>query len=452
MKIIIVGCGRVGYSLAGKLNADGNDVTVVDLSAEKIADVTSQFDVMGAVGNGATLSVLKEAGIADADLLIAVTNSDELNLLCCMIAKKEGDCETIARIKDPDYSKETEYLKKQLGLAMVINPEYEAAKEIARVLRFPTAMRIEPFGKGRVELISFRLTADNMLVGQSVREVMGKLRANVQFATVERGDDTYIVNGDTVFAEKDVLTLVSTPKDASEFFEKIHLKGFFVKDAMVVGGGIITHYLCEILDRSGIALKIIDKRYETCEELASAWTKATVINANPSDHTLLKEQGIERTDAFVALCGLDEENILLSLFAKEWGVKKLVTKINRIDYDGVIAKLDLDTVICPKNLTSDIILRYVRSAKSAKNSNMENLYNIVPDDKVEAVEFIVKEGSKIIGKPLSQLQFKKDVLVASIVRDGTVILPRGNDMIMAGDSVVLVTKDVALSEITDVLE
>lgn len=450
MKIIIVGCGRVGYSLAGKLNAENNDVTVVDLSAEKISDVTAQFDVMGVVGNGATLAVLKEAGIDEADLFIAVTSSDELNLLCCMIAKKEGNCQTVARIKDPEYSKEAEYLKKQLDLAMVINPEYEAAKEIARVLRFPSAMRIEPFGKGRVELISFRIGAGNLLIGQSVRDVMGRIRANVQLATVERGDEAYIVNGDTVFAEKDVLSFVSTPKDAAEFLSKIHHKGYSIKDAMIVGGGIITHYLCELLEKSGISLKVIEKNYDACEELASEWTKLTVINANPTDHALLKEQGIEKTDAFVALAQLDEENILLSLFAKEWGVKKLVTKINRIDYDGVVARLDLDTVVCPKNVTADIILRYVRSAKNTKGNNMENLYNVVQDE-VEAAEFIVKDGSAIIGKPLSELELKSNVLVASIVRDGVVILPRGNDCIQAGDSVILVTKDIALSDVEDVL-
>lgn len=450
MNIIIVGCGRVGYSLAGKLNADGNDVTVVDTSAEKIADVTAQFDVMGVVGNGATLAVLQEANIAAAELFIAVTNSDELNLLCCMIAKKEGNCQTIARIKDPEYSKEAEYLKKHLDLAMVINPEFEAANEIARLLRFPSAMRIEPFGKGKVELLSFRLMDGNPLIGQSVREIMTKIRANVQFATVERGDAAYIVNGDTVFAEKDVLSLVSTPKDASDFLNKIHQKDFSVKNAMIVGGATITHYLCEILERSNIALKVIDKHYDICENLASDFNKVTVINANPSDHSLLKEQGIEKADAFVALAGLDEENILLTLYAKEWGVKKMVTKINRIDYDGVLSKLDLDTVVCPKNLTADIILRHVRSAKNSRGSNMQNLYNVVPD-MVEAAEFVVQSDCAIIGKPLCELKLKKNVLVASIVRDGNVILPRGNDRILAGDSVILVTKDIALFDIEDVL-
>ena len=450
MNIIIVGCGRVGFSLAGKLNADGNNVTVVDISAEKIADVTTQFDVMGVVGNGATLSVLQEANIAAADLFIAVTNSDELNLLCCMIAKKEGEFRTVARIKDPEYSKEAEYLKKQLDLAFVINPEYETAKEIARVLRFPSAIRIEPFGKGRVELISFRLNSGDSIVGMSVREVMAKTRANVQFAALERGDDVYIVNGDTVFCEKDVLTFVSTPKDAAEFLAKIHHKDFSVKNALIVGGAAITHYLCALLEKSSIALKVIDKHYSTCEALASEWDKVTVVNGNPADHTLLKEQGIERTDAFVALAGADEENILLSLYAKEWGVKKMITKINRIDYDGVLSKLDLDTVVCPKNLTADMILRYVRSAKNSRGSNMLNLYNIVPDQ-VEAAEFIVREDCPIINKPLCELKLKKNVLVASIVRNGTVFLPRGNDSILAGDSVILVTKDVALFDIEDVL-
>lgn len=450
MKIIIVGCGRVGYSLAEKLNADDNDVVVVDVSAEKVADTTAQFDVMGVVGNGATFSVLQEAGIGDADLLIAVTSSDELNLLCCMIAKKEGDCKTVARIKQPAYSKEAEYLQQRLDLAAVINPEYEAAKEIARVLRFPSATRIEPFGQGRVELISIRLGAGNLLIGQSVREIMPKLRANVQFAAIERGDEAYIVHGDTVFEEKDVLTFVSTPKDASDFLAKIRRKGRSVKDAMIVGGGVITRYLCDMLSRAGISVKVVEKNYDLCEALASDYTKITVINANPSDYTLLKEQGIETTDAFVALADLDEENILLSLFAKEWGVKKLVTKINRIDYDGVVAKLDLDTVVCPKNLTADIILRYVRSAKNAHGSNMQNFYNVV-QDQVEAAEFIVKEGSVMVGKPISELDWKQGVLVASIVRDNKVILPRGNDCILAGDSVILVTKDVALFDIEDAL-
>lgn len=451
MKIIILGCGRVGQSLAEKLNDDNNDVTVIDVSAEKVRMVTNRYDVMGIVGNGATVSVQQEAGVADADLFIAVTDSDELNLLCCLLAKKEGDCQTIARVKNPEYAKETSYFSDEMGIAMVINPEYAAAEEIARVLRFPSAMKIEPFGKGKVELVQFRLQASNPLVGLSVKEVMSKWNINVIFCTIERGEEAYIANGDFVFAEKDVVSIVATPKNANEFFAKTHSKGHAVKNVMVVGGGVITHYLCEILQRSGIAMKIIEKDYKKCEELATRWSKADVIYGNAVDRDLLKEEGIETAGAFVALAALDEENILLSLFAKEVGVEKFVTKINRIDYDNVIAKLDLDTVICPKNIATDGIVRYVRATKNAKGSNIETLYNVIRDE-VEAAEFIVKDGSPVVGIPLSELQFKPNVLIASILRGDKVLTPHGYDTIEVGDSVLIVTKDLSLNDIADVLE
>ena len=451
MKIIILGCGRVGQSLAEKLNEDKNDVTVIDISAEKVRMVTNRYDVMGIVGNGATVAVQQEAGVSDADLFIAVTNSDELNLLCCLLAKKEGDCQTIARVKNPEYAKETSYFSDEMGIAMVINPEYAAAEEIARVLRFPSAMKIEPFGKGKIELVQFRLQTNNPLVGLSVKEVMAKWPVNVIFCTIERGEGAYIANGDFVFAEKDVVSIVATPRNANDFFAKTHSKGHAVKDVMSVGGGEITNYLCEILEKSGISMKIIEKDYKTCEELATRWSRVDIIHGNAADRELLLEEGIENASAFVALAPLDEENILLSLFAKEVGVEKLVTKINRIDYDSVISKLDLDTMICPKNIATDSIIRYVRATKNAKGSNIETLYNVIQDE-VEAAEFIVKEGSPVIGKPLSELRFKPNVLIASILRGGAVITPHGYDTIEAGDSVLIVTKDLSLNDVADVLE
>ena len=451
MNIIIVGCGRVGQTLAEKLNEDGNDVTVIDMSADKIKTVTARCDVMGVVGNGATHAAQQEAGIDNADLFIAVTNSDELNLLCCMIAKKEGNCQTIARVKNPEYSKETPYLQDELGLVMVINPEYAAAEEIARVLRFPSALKIEPFAGGRVELIKFKLLKDGQLVGLSVREAMAKFKLNVLFGTIERGEEAYIANGDFVFQEKDVVSIVASPKNANEFFKKIRYKGHSIKDALIVGGGVVTHYLCDILEKSGISLKVIEKALAVCEEMAAKWERVDVIHGDGNEREFLLEEGIERADAFVALSHLDEENILLSLFAKEVGVKKLVTRINRTDYDDVISRLDLDTVVCPKNVTSDMILRYVRATKNAQGSNIETLYNIIQGE-VEATEFIVKDGSPVIGKPLMELKFKRNVLVASILRGETVIIPRGQDTIEAGDAVVVITKDLALQDVADVLE
>ena len=450
MKIIIIGCSRVGTSLAEKLNADGNKVTVIDMQASKVEAIANRCDVMGIVGNGATHTVQREAGVDSADLLIAVTNSDELNLLCCVIAKKEGKCQTIARVKNPEYSKETAYLKEQMGLAMVINPEYAAAEEIARVLRFPAASKIEPFAKGKVELVKFKLGKSSQLVGMSVKEMAIKYRPDVLVCTVERGEDAYIAGGDFVFEEKDVVSIIGTPKNANEFFQKIHYAGNTIKNALVVGGGVITHYLCEILENSGISLKVIEKDLKVCEDLCTRWQKTDVIHGNPSDRELLQEEGIQKAGAFVALSEVDEENILLSLFAQEFHSGKLITKINRDDYDSVITRLDLETVICPINISADHILRFVRATRNAKGSNVETLYNMIPGE-VEAAEFIIKENSSIVGKPLSELKFKKGVLIASISRDGQIIIPRGQDMIMVGDAVVIVSKHLGLEDVTDIL-
>ena len=450
MKIIIIGCGRVGQSLAEKLNSDGNKVTVIDKQATKVESITNRCDIMGIVGNGATHTVQQDAGVDSADLLIAVTDSDELNLLCCVIAKKEGNCQTIARVKNPQYSEEAPYLKEQLGLAMVINPEYAAAEEIARVLRFPAALKIEPFAKGKVELIKFKLAKASKLIGMSVKEMAGKYHSDVLVCTVERGEEAHIAGGDFVFEEKDVVSIIGTPKNANEFFKKIQYTGESIKNALVVGGGAITHYLCGILEHSNVSLKVIERDYKMCEELCTRWQKVDVIHGNPTDRELLQEEGFQKADAFVSLLNLDEENILLSLFAQEFHEGKLITRIDHADYDSVISRLELETVICPVNITSDSILRLVRATRNAKGSNVETLYNMIPGQ-VEAAEFIIKEKSPIANKPLSELKFKKGVLRASISRGSEVITPRGQDVIQAGDAVVIVSKHLGLEDVTDIL-
>lgn len=450
MNIIIIGCGRVGRTLAKKLNEDGNAVTVIDNDAEKVKRVTDRYDVMGIVGNGATHTVQEEAGIASADLMIAVTASDELNLLCCLVAKKASDCQTIARVKNPDYSVETPYLKDELGLAMVINPEYEAAEEIARVLRFPSALKIEPFAKGKAELIKFKLPKGNEIIGMSVKEVVMKYNSDLLICTIEREDEAYIANGDFVFEEKDVISIMATPKNAYDFFANIKCKGHSVKNALIVGGGVITHYLCQILEKSSISLTIIEKDMKRCETLSTQWPKAKVIHGDGTDHDLLIEEGVEGVGAFVALSDSDEENVLMSLFARGEGCEKTVTKINRTDYDGLISRLELDASICPRIMTSDKILRYVRAMENTVGSNVETLYNLIPGE-VEAAEFIVRENSPIIGVPLCQLKFKKDVLIAFISRGKETIVPRGNDVIQPGDFVVVVSKHTSLYDIADVL-
>lgn len=451
MEIIIVGGGQVGETLAAQLNGEGNNITLVDMCAERVNEISVKYDIMGVVGNGATHMIQQEAGVDKADLLIAVTGSDELNLLCCLIAKKTGKkCQTIARVRNPEYSTEAPYLKDELGLAMVINPEYAASEEIARVLRFPSATKIETFAKGRVELIKFRLPENSRIVNMSVKEMMIKLKCDILVCTVERGDEAYIANGDFVFAEKDIISIVASPKSANEFFEKINYKGQSVKDVIIVGGGAMTHYLCDILKGSGIALKVIEKDAKRCDELCTQLPYVTVINGDASDKETLLEEGLGTAEAFVTLADGDEENILLSLFARSSGKGKLVTKINRIDFDDVIRHLDLDTTIYPKNITADMIVRYVRAMKNTLGSNVETLYNIIKG-KVEASEFIVKENSPIAGTPLSKLKFKKNVLIAAILREKTVIIPRGHDIIQAGDAVVIVSESIALNDISDVL-
>lgn len=452
MNIIIVGCGKVGQTLAAQLNNEGNNVTVIDLSPEKVNLVATRYDTMGVVGNGATHAVQQEAGIDSADLLIAVTGSDELNMLCCLIAKKAGNCKTIARIKNPEYSAEAPFLKDELGLAMVINPEYAAAQEIARVLRFPSAIKIDTFAKGRVELLKFRLPENSCLVDMSVKETVTKLHCNVLVCTVERGSESFIPNGDFVFKEKDVISLIASPENANDFFKKISAKIHSVKNALIVGGSEITHYLCSILQKSGISLTVIEKNNAKCEELCARFPNVNVINGDAADRSLLLEEGIEKSGAFVALTNIDEENILLSLFAKTASENgKLVTKINRIDFDDIVQHLDLDTTICPKNITAEMIIRYVRATRSTEGSNMETLYSIIKG-KIEAAEFIINESSSVTGRPLSEIKFKENVLIAAILRKNKVIIPRGYDTINVGDSVIVVSKLTSLHDISDILK
>ncbi len=451
MNIIIIGCGKVGETLAAQLNEEGNNITVVDTDADRVNEVAEQLDVMGYVGNGATHAVQEDAGIEKADLLIAVTGSDELNLLCCLVAKIAGHCQTIARIKNPEYSSEAPYLRDELGLAMVINPESVAAAEIARVLRFPSAIKIDTFAKGRVELIKFRLPEGCRIVGMSVRDVVVKLGCDILFCTVERGDEAFIAKGDFVFAERDVISFIATPKNASDFFRKIDHAIRPVKDAMIVGGGDLAQYLCRLLRRSGISIKLIDRDPDRCDELCSELSdEVNIICGDGSDRDLLMEEGVRRADAFVALTGQDEENILLSLFAKTAGCGKVVTKINRPDFDDVIKHLDLDSTIYPKRITADIIVRYVRAMKNSMGSNMETLYHVI-QGKVEAAEFIVGDGSPVLNIPLMKMPLKPNVLIAAIIRDEKVIIPRGGDCIVAGDRVVLVSHVMSLNDISDIL-
>lgn len=446
-----MGCGKVGKALAAQLNEAGNNITVVDLNADRVAEVSNRYDVMGVVGNGATHTVLKAAGIDDADLMIAVTGSDERNLLCCLIAKKAGGCQSIARVRSPQYNADVPYLKEELGLAMVINPEYAAAEEIARVLQFPSAIKIDTFAKGKVELLKFKLPEDSPLCGMSVREISSRLHCDVLVCTIERGDEAYIASGDFRFEARDIISIISEPKAAFTFFRKIRYKANPVGDVMIAGGGDITHYLCGMLEKAGISATVIEKDAERARQLSDAFPNVNIILEDAVNQEVLLQENIEKAEAFVSLTNLDEENILLSLFAKSVSTGKIVTKINRIDFDEVIEHLDLDTIIYPKNLTSDHIVRYVRAMNKTIGTNLETLYQIIKG-KVEAAEFIVNEECGLTAAPLSALKLRDGVLVAAIKRDRRVLIPRGSDRIQKGDSVVIVTNHLGLHDMNDVLQ
>lgn len=451
MNIIIVGCGKVGYTLVEQLSGEDHDIVVIDEREEKVNSITDQLDAMGIVGNGVSYQTLLEAGIGRADLLIAVTGSDEQNLLCCVVAKKAGHCKTIARVRNPIYNNEITFLRKELGLAMIINPELTSAFEIARIFQFPSAVKIDTFAKGRIELLHFRVTKDCLLNNYELIHIRTSLKCDVLVCMVTRGEEVLIPKGDFVFQEGDVVGIVTTPPKANDFFHKIRIETGKVHTAMIVGGGTIAYYLARRLLSVGIETKIIDQDPARCEQLTGLLPKATVICGDGTDQRLLMQEGLASVDGFAALTGLDEENILLSLYAKKTSHAKIVTKINRINFSGVLNDLSLDSITYPRLLTADVIIKYARSMNESLNSNVENLYKL-EDGRAEALEFYIKEPSDVTDTPLEKLRIRKNILICCISRGGQVIIPGGQDMLQVGDSVIVVLTHSRLNNIREILE
>ena len=450
LKIIIVGCGKVGANLVDQLSKEGHDITVIDKKAEKIQDITNTYDVMGLVGNGASYSTQMEAGIEETDLIIAVTDSDELNLLCCTVAKRVGKCAAISRVRTPDYSEETGYLREQLGLALIINPELEAAREVARILYLPTALEVNSFAHGQAELVKFKVPEGNLLNGLSLAYLGKNITNDILICAVERNGEVYMPNGDFVLQSGDVVSFVSERHIARDFLKQIGLATRQVKDTMIIGASKAAYYLAKELLNMGISVKIIEKEKENCESLSVKLPKAIIINGDGTDPDILKEEGIETVQSFIPLTGIDEENIMLTLYAKQVSKAKVVTKINRVNYKQVINNLDLGSLVYPKYITSEAIIAYVRAKKNSMGSNIETLYHMF-DSRVEAIEFIVEENSKVSGVPIKDLKLKKDVLISFINHNGHIIIPTGNDEIEDGDTVMIVTKNTGFTGIDDIV-
>lgn len=451
LNIIIVGCGKVGSAIVEQLAKEGHDITVIDQDAEKVRELTNQYDIMGVCGNGASFSVQIEAGIKDANLIIAVTYSDEFNLLCCTVARRVSGCATIARVRNPDYSQDAGYLREKLGLAMIINPEQEAAREMVRILSLRTALEVNSFAHGSAELVKIRIPNDNMLDGMTVAELGKIVKTDVLICALERRKQIFIPTGHTQMQGGDVISFVAPRKSVGAFLKQIGFKTNRVKNVLILGGSDTAYYLAKMLNNASIDVKIVEPDRKRCEELSVAIPGVTVICGDPNDEDLLKEEGIRDMEAVVPLTESDEENILMTLYARQMPDTKTITKINRSTFSDVIDGLDLGSVIYPNYLTSEAIVAYVRARSASFSSNIETLSHMF-DQRIEAIEFRVDEESRVTDKPLMELNLKKDLLICFINRGGKIIIPSGQDCIKAGDTVMIVTKHFGFNSIKNILE
>ncbi len=451
MHIIIAGCGKVGGALAEQLSREGHDITVIDQRPGVVQHVTNAADVRGLVGNGASYNIQKDAGVEKADLLIAVTNADEVNLLCCLVAKKAGGCQTIARVRNPVYYQEVQYIKEELGLSMIINPEGAAALEMARLLRFPSAIDIDTFAGGRIELLRFRIDDESPLCDQQIKSLSVLSQCEVLICVVERENQIIIPGGESRLRANDTISIVASPNNASRFFRRIGIQTNQVKNTMIIGGGKLCFYLTRKLLEMGIDVKIVEKNRERCEALCDLLPKAMIIYGDGTDQELLAEEGLADAEGFVALTDMDEENVMLSLYAKSMSKAKMITKVSSNTYDTIISTLNIGSIIHPKHITAESILQYVRAMQNSIGSNVETLYRLV-DGNVEALEFIIKEKGEITDIPLLELQLKPNLLVCAIYRKGKVIIPKGQDCMKVGDSVIIITTSCGkLKDIRDIL-
>ena len=450
MRIIIVGCGKVGYVLTEQLTKEGHDICLIDKDEDKLARVSSNMDVFCLQGNGTSYATQIEAGIKEADLLISVTESDEINMLCCLIAKKAGNCKTIARVRKPEYDFEVSFLKEELGLSMAINPEMTAAAEMSRLIQYPSALEVETFVKGRVTLIKVAVTKDSPLDGLAIKDMASVAGKRTLVCIVDRAKEITIPNGDFVLKEGDIISLILPVEESNAFFKKMKIKSSPIKSVIITGGGTTSFYLAKQLQKTGVSVKIIEENKARCEELSELLPNAMVINGSCIDKDLLLSEGITDIDAMAALTSLDEENILLTMYAKKVGKCKTMTRVDKLNFGEVLGDLNMDTVISAKAITAAYIIRYVRAMQNSYGSKVQTLHRLY-DGQVEALEFRVTKNAKVIEKSLFELNLKNNLLVCCISRKGKIITPSGQDMLMPGDGVIVVTTNTGLRDIDDIL-
>lgn len=453
MRIVIIGDGKVGFKLAKQLSEENYDIVLVDNNEKKLKAAIDRLDISCVAGDGADAEVQKEAGVTQADLVIACAGTDEVNMLACLIARRLGARHTIARVRNPIYYNQIDLLKEDLHLSMVVNPELIMSQEINRLLIFPNASKIETFVKGRVELIELPLLSDSPLIGMSLKEIYIKYQIKLLVCAIERGEKVVIPDGDFVMEEGDHLHITATHEQLETFFKLMKQKKQRIKKVLICGGGKVSYYLALQLLSLGMQVKIIEANEEKCEQLCELLPKATIIHGDATDHDLLLEEGIEEADAFIALTGMDEENIIISLLARKFNVSKIVVKVNEDRRVRMLATdFGLDCVISAKTVTADAIISYVRARHNSQGSaNVETMYRLI-DGKVEALEFSVKSDTAYTNIPLKELSLKQGNLIACIARKRKIIIPNGDDCILKGDNVVVVTMEKGMQDIQDIFE
>jgi len=451
MKIIIVGGGKVGYTLAQHLVTEEHDIVLIDNDADVLNHADETLDIMCIKGNGASVEILKEANVSDADLLIAVTDGDELNMICCVIGKKLGAKHTVARIRNTDYSNEHKMLKQELELDMVINPEMEAADEIVRMLQFPPAANIETFANNMLEMVEFRILESDTIINIKLMNLTKQLPSKILFCAIRRNDEIVIPKGNFSFEPGDLVYVIGEKKDISKFFTFLGRSSHKAKNVVIIGGSRIAIYLTWMLEELGMNVKIIELNKDRCVLLSEILNDALIICGDGTDQEVLDNENIQTADATVALTDMDEENLISSLYAHQCDVPKVILKVNRQNYIPIIKKLGLDSIISPKFSTANNILRYVRALVNSQGIAVEKLYKIL-DDEAEVAEFTAKNSPDLIDIKLKDLNLKSDVLIAALVRNKKIIIPYGNDSIKEGDKVIVVTKTGFITDLSEILE
>lgn len=448
MKIIVVGVGKVGSTLIENFVKEGHDVCAIDLEEERINFVVNHFDANGIIGGGLERQVLIDAGVETADFLISCTSRDELNILCCVLAKKLGVRRTIARVRDPQLFSEMDNMREYLGLDLAFNPELQTAKEIYQVLKFPSAKNVESFAGGKALLVEFDVGEDNPIVGKTLMQISAEYGYKLLFCMVRRGEKVFIPRGDFVPLVNDAVYIIATENELAAFCKKLNIFKSRAKNVFIVGGGKIAYYLAKELLAEGVSVKILEADKTRCDELSAELSGATIIHGDGTDQEILDEEDLKGSDGCVTLTGIDEENVIISLYAQQKKVDKIVTKVDRSSITQMVKKIGLDTVFSPRNVITNRIIMFIRGAQTGFSENIDALY--ILHDKVEAVEFTVGSDFDMENVPLSQLKIRKDVLIGGIVRNGEYLFPSGNATLNVGDKIIVVTTVKQISAFSDI--